>query len=105
MVACMKTHKAFSANNPLSDSAPSISGVSHHSITGANSAWHCHLRLNEKCAIGQQQLFNPYDKLLCGRPTTTQTSLHVNGYVIDKVNCKVPITNDKSTIDVVKTVI
>ncbi|CAF3537035.1 unnamed protein product [Fusarium graminearum] len=46
-----------------------------------------------------------YDKLLCGHPTTTQTSLHVNGYVIDKLNCKVPVTNDKSTMDVVKTVI
>ncbi|QPC78184.1 hypothetical protein HYE68_008936 [Fusarium pseudograminearum] len=46
-----------------------------------------------------------YHVMLRGRPMTTQTSLHVNGYVIDQVNCKVPITKDESTVDVVKTVI
>ncbi|RGP71794.1 ankyrin repeat [Fusarium sporotrichioides] len=56
--------------------------------------------------------FNPfpendmrYTTWLPGRPTTTQSSLHVNGYEVDTVYCKVPIAKDKSTVDVVKTVV
>ncbi|XEV04947.1 hypothetical protein FSHL1_010234 [Fusarium sambucinum] len=46
-----------------------------------------------------------YNILVCGRQMTTQTSLYVNGCVVDEVNCRVPITKDKSTMDVVKIVV
>ncbi|KAM0371694.1 hypothetical protein ACHAPZ_010216 [Fusarium culmorum] len=57
-------------------------------------------KANPSCADSAE-----YDTLLRGHPVTTQTSLHVNGYVIDKVDCKVLIAKDKSTVDVVKTVV
>ncbi|OBS20375.1 hypothetical protein FPOA_06748 [Fusarium poae] len=40
-----------------------------------------------------------YEAFIRGHPTTTRTSLHVNGYVIDVVNSKIPITKDKGTMD------
>ncbi|KAF5609187.1 ankyrin repeat domain-containing protein [Fusarium pseudoanthophilum] len=100
------------------------------SLTGHKALWHVLDPFNQFTADGKTEglpswafdfsklmsyHYNPfpaifaenteYGTLLRGRPMATQTSLYVSGYVVDVVKCKVSIAKDKSTVDIVKSVV